>query len=93
MEPKKQYKAEKLLELLKAAGTAGILNSALAANPAIGWGFSFYVKQLRKAGHVIETAQVGRTKIYRTILVQAAPEPEPLPIFAAIRAAREGKRD
>lgn len=94
MEPKKQSKAQLLLEILKAAGPDGVLNGDIAAHREIGWAFSMVVKQLRKAGHIIESRCVKKSnpRVYRTVLVQAAPEPEPLPIFKAILAAQEGKR-
>jgi hypothetical protein len=94
MEPKKQSRAQSLLELLQAAGPDGLLNSDIAANPDIGWAFSMVVKQLRRAGHIIESRCIKKDnpRIYRTVLVQAAPDPEPPPIFAAILAAQEGKR-
>ncbi len=89
MEPKKQSKAEKLLELLTAAGPEGILNSDLAANPAIGWGFASVVRELRRAGHHIGSKHSG--KVYRTFLVKAAPALEPPPIIAALMSAQQGQ--
>lgn len=90
MGPKKQSKAEKLLELLNAAGAEGILNSDLAANPAIGWGFASVVRELRRAGHDIGNKHSG--KVYRTILLKAAPASEPPPIIAALMNAQAGGR-
>jgi len=87
MEPKKQSKAEKLLELLHAAGPEGILNSDLAANPAIGWSFASVVRELRRAGHDIGNKHSG--KVYRTILLKAAQAPEPRPLMALLMATRE----
>ena len=93
MEPKKQTKAEKLLELLKAAGPDGILNSDLAANPAVGWAFLTRLAELRRHGHIIETKRVGTIgKVYRTILLKAAPAPELPPIFALL-LGKEGGND
>ncbi|MGB0076459.1 MAG: hypothetical protein WBP87_02790 [Candidatus Sulfotelmatobacter sp.] len=86
----KQNKSQKLLELLTAAGPAGILNSDLAADPAIGWGFASVVRDLRRAGHDIGTQHSGQ--VYRTVLLQAAPDPEPPPIIAALMNARAGGR-
>jgi hypothetical protein len=89
MESKKQSKAEKLLELLKAGGVDGVLNHDIATNPEIGWAFSMVVKQLRKAGHTIESRCIKKSnpRTYRTVLVQAAPEPEMPPILALMAAA------
>ena len=89
MESKNQSKAEKLLDVLKAAGPDGLLNRDIAAHPEIGWAFSMVVKQLRKAGHIIESRCIKKSnpRIYRTVLVQAAPEPELPPIIALIVAA------
>jgi hypothetical protein len=87
MEPKKQSKAQLLLELLKAAGPDGVLNGDIATNREIGWAFSMVVKQLRKAGHIIETRCVKKSnpRVYRTVLVHAAPEAQLPPILAAIQ--------
>jgi hypothetical protein len=83
----KQSKSQKLLELLIAAGPAGILNSDLAANSAIGWGFASVVRDLRRAGHDIGSQHCGQ--VYRTILLKAAPAPEQPPLFA-LMAAKNG---
>ena len=88
MEPKRS-RTTQLLELLAAAGPAGILNSDIAT--AIGWSFNSRIATLRQQGHIIEAQHIGG-RAYRFFLLKAAPLPEPLPIFAAIMAAEEGKR-
>jgi hypothetical protein len=88
MKPKKQSKAEKLLDLLTVAGPEGILNSEIAANPAIGWGFASVIRELRRAGHAIASKHSGQ--VYRTVLLNAAPAPELPPIIAALVSAQKG---
>jgi len=92
MEPK-QTKSEKLLDILLEAGPAGILNSELAANPDVGWCFNAHLGILRKQGHIIEKCRVGSVgRVYRIVLVKAAPAAELRPIIALLMAAQEGVR-
>lgn len=84
-------KCQRLLALLKAAGPAGIPNADLAAHPEVGYTFHDLVRYLRRVDHhLIETRRVNG--IPTTILLQAAPEPEPRPLFALMMAAEKARQ-